>query len=62
MVPGLPRRAYGAAASRCARHSRARDALAEFLDGRAARFRSPEYWDYAANKGRTNNPNLIWYP
>ena len=33
-----------------------------FLDGRAARFRSPEYWDYAANKGRTNNPNLIWYP
>jgi prepilin-type N-terminal cleavage/methylation domain-containing protein/prepilin-type processing-associated H-X9-DG protein len=33
-----------------------------FLDGHAARFRSPEYWDYATNKGRTNNPSLIWFP
>ncbi len=33
-----------------------------FLDGHAARFRSSEYWDYAAGKGRTNNPNIRWYP
>ena len=33
-----------------------------FLDGHAARFRSPEYWDYATNKGRTNNPSLVWVP
>jgi prepilin-type N-terminal cleavage/methylation domain-containing protein/prepilin-type processing-associated H-X9-DG protein len=33
-----------------------------FLDGHAARFGSREYWDYAANRGRTNNPNLIWIP
>ena len=33
-----------------------------FLDGHAARFRSSEYWDYTAGKGRTNNPNIRWYP
>lgn len=33
-----------------------------FLDGHAARFRSSEYWDYATGKGRTNNPNIRWYP
>lgn len=33
-----------------------------FLDGHAARFRSREYWDYATNKGRTNNPAIRWYP
>jgi len=32
------------------------------LDGHAARFRTFEYWDFTANKGRTNNPNLIWTP
>lgn len=33
-----------------------------FLDGHAARFRNSEYWDFATNKGRTNNPSLIWIP
>jgi prepilin-type N-terminal cleavage/methylation domain-containing protein/prepilin-type processing-associated H-X9-DG protein len=33
-----------------------------FLDGHCARFRTSEYWDYAVNKGRTNNPNLVWIP
>ncbi len=33
-----------------------------FLDGHAARFRNAEYWDFAANKGRTNNPSLVWAP
>jgi prepilin-type N-terminal cleavage/methylation domain-containing protein/prepilin-type processing-associated H-X9-DG protein len=33
-----------------------------FLDGHAARFRSPDYWDYSSNKGRTNNPSLVWFP
>jgi prepilin-type processing-associated H-X9-DG protein len=33
-----------------------------FLDGHAARFRSKEYWDFAANKGRTDNPSLVWVP
>jgi prepilin-type N-terminal cleavage/methylation domain-containing protein len=32
------------------------------LDGHAARFPNAEYWDFAAGKGRTNNPNLIWIP
>lgn len=33
-----------------------------FLDGHSARFKSGEYWDFAADHGRTNNPNLIWIP
>ena len=33
-----------------------------FLDGHAAWFKSREYWDFAINKGRTNNPQLIWIP
>jgi prepilin-type processing-associated H-X9-DG protein/prepilin-type N-terminal cleavage/methylation domain-containing protein len=33
-----------------------------FLDGHAARFRNVEYWDFAAHKGRTNNPELVWIP
>jgi len=33
-----------------------------FLDGHAARFRSTEYWDFAANRGVTNNPDLVWMP
>jgi len=33
-----------------------------FLDGHVARFRSKEYWDFHANKGITNNPELVWIP
>ena len=33
-----------------------------FLDGHSARFKSGEYWDFATDRGRTNNPNLIWIP
>ena len=33
-----------------------------FLDGHSARFRNAEYWDFAGNCGRTNNPNLVWIP
>ena len=33
-----------------------------FLDGHVARFRNREYWDFAGNKGVTNNPELVWIP
>jgi prepilin-type N-terminal cleavage/methylation domain-containing protein/prepilin-type processing-associated H-X9-DG protein len=33
-----------------------------FLDGHATRFKNTEYWDFAVNKGRTNNPSLVWFP
>lgn len=33
-----------------------------FLDGHAARFKNADYWDFAANKGRTNNPEIVWEP
>ncbi|HEU5397202.1 MAG TPA: prepilin-type N-terminal cleavage/methylation domain-containing protein [Verrucomicrobiae bacterium] len=33
-----------------------------FLDGHVRRFRGVEYWDFAANKGLTNNPELVWSP
>jgi prepilin-type N-terminal cleavage/methylation domain-containing protein/prepilin-type processing-associated H-X9-DG protein len=33
-----------------------------FLDGHSARFNSKEYWDYAINKGRTNNSSIVWIP
>jgi prepilin-type N-terminal cleavage/methylation domain-containing protein/prepilin-type processing-associated H-X9-DG protein len=33
-----------------------------FLDGHSARFHSREYWDFTINKGRTNNPSLVWVP
>jgi len=33
-----------------------------FLDGHSARFKNREYWDFVADAGRTNNPNLIWIP
>ncbi len=33
-----------------------------FLDGHVQRFRSSEYWDFSINKGRTNNPDLVWAP
>lgn len=33
-----------------------------FIDGNQARFPNSAYWDFKANKGRTNNPALIWRP
>jgi prepilin-type N-terminal cleavage/methylation domain-containing protein/prepilin-type processing-associated H-X9-DG protein len=33
-----------------------------FLDGHSARFRTLDYWDFVQDRGRTNNPNLIWIP
>jgi prepilin-type N-terminal cleavage/methylation domain-containing protein/prepilin-type processing-associated H-X9-DG protein len=33
-----------------------------FLDGHAARFRARQYWDFQANTGLTNNPDLVWKP
>jgi prepilin-type N-terminal cleavage/methylation domain-containing protein/prepilin-type processing-associated H-X9-DG protein len=33
-----------------------------FLDGHAARFKNTAYWNFAADKGITNNPELVWYP
>ena len=39
-----------------------RGAQFTFLDGHARRFKQAEYWDCAANRGRTNNPELVWAP
>ena len=39
-----------------------RGAQFTFLDGHARRFRNTDYWDFGQNKGRTNNPELIWSP
>ena len=39
-----------------------RGANISFLDGRATRFKNMEYWNFKTNKGRLDNPNLIWYP
>jgi prepilin-type N-terminal cleavage/methylation domain-containing protein/prepilin-type processing-associated H-X9-DG protein len=39
-----------------------RGAQFAFLDGHSARFRNVAYWDFAADTGRTNNPELIWIP
>ena len=33
-----------------------------FLDGHSARFKCESYWDFAGDKGLTNNPDLIWFP
>ncbi len=33
-----------------------------FLDGHAARFKNIAYWDFAAKKGRADNPELVWSP
>ncbi|MCU0770656.1 MAG: prepilin-type N-terminal cleavage/methylation domain-containing protein [Verrucomicrobia bacterium] len=33
-----------------------------FLDGHAARFRAPDYWDFTHGHGRTNHPDLLWIP
>lgn len=33
-----------------------------FLDGHAKRFRNADYWDFKSDKGRTDNPDLVWSP
>ena len=33
-----------------------------FLDSHAKRFKNTEYWDFTTDKGRLDNPNLVWYP
>ncbi|MBX3746775.1 MAG: type II secretion system protein [Verrucomicrobiae bacterium] len=33
-----------------------------FLDGHARRFRAMDYWDSAADRGRTNHPRIRWVP
>jgi len=33
-----------------------------FLDCHALRFKNTAYWDFAADKGRTNNADLVWIP
>jgi prepilin-type N-terminal cleavage/methylation domain-containing protein/prepilin-type processing-associated H-X9-DG protein len=33
-----------------------------FLDAHASRFRNTAYWDFTANRGRTNHPDLLWLP
>jgi prepilin-type N-terminal cleavage/methylation domain-containing protein/prepilin-type processing-associated H-X9-DG protein len=33
-----------------------------FLDGHAARFRNTAYWDFSANRGVTNHPEIVWKP
>ncbi|HTL55865.1 MAG TPA: prepilin-type N-terminal cleavage/methylation domain-containing protein [Candidatus Limnocylindrales bacterium] len=33
-----------------------------FLDGHSARFKNLAYWDFDADCGRTNNPDLVWIP
>jgi prepilin-type N-terminal cleavage/methylation domain-containing protein/prepilin-type processing-associated H-X9-DG protein len=41
-------------------HSRGAQFL--FVDGHVTRFRNKEYWNFAGNKGITNNPELVWIP
>ena len=33
-----------------------------FLDGHVQRFPNSAYWNFPANKGITNNPEIVWYP
>jgi len=33
-----------------------------FLDGHVALFRNTKYWNFTANEGITNNPELVWLP
>lgn len=33
-----------------------------FVDGHARHFKNVEYWDFSKKAGRTNNPDLIWFP
>ena len=39
-----------------------RGAQFTFLDGHSGRLKNTEYWDFATDCGRTDNPNLIWIP
>ncbi len=39
-----------------------RGAQFTFLDGHSARFQNTDYWDFEAQAGRTNNPDLVWIP
>lgn len=39
-----------------------RGANISFVDGHARRFRNRDYWDFSTDKGRTNNPDLVWIP
>ncbi len=39
-----------------------RGAQFTFLDAHSARFRNTDYWDFQQDKGRTNNPSLMWVP
>ncbi len=41
-------------------HSRGAQFL--FLDGHAARFPNRAYWDFTTDRGRTNHPDLAWFP
>jgi prepilin-type N-terminal cleavage/methylation domain-containing protein/prepilin-type processing-associated H-X9-DG protein len=33
-----------------------------FVDGHSAHFRNIAYWNFTGNRGRTNNPDLLWIP
>jgi prepilin-type N-terminal cleavage/methylation domain-containing protein/prepilin-type processing-associated H-X9-DG protein len=33
-----------------------------FLDGHVVRYRNTAYWDFKADKGRTNNAEIVWIP
>jgi prepilin-type N-terminal cleavage/methylation domain-containing protein/prepilin-type processing-associated H-X9-DG protein len=33
-----------------------------FIDGHVRHFRNIDYWDFKADKGRTNNPSIVWKP
>jgi prepilin-type N-terminal cleavage/methylation domain-containing protein/prepilin-type processing-associated H-X9-DG protein len=39
-----------------------RGANITFIDAHVQRFRCTEYWDFKIDKGRTNNPALVWTP
>jgi prepilin-type N-terminal cleavage/methylation domain-containing protein/prepilin-type processing-associated H-X9-DG protein len=41
-------------------HSRGAQFL--FIDGHVTQFRNKEYWNFTANNGITNNPELVWIP
>jgi prepilin-type N-terminal cleavage/methylation domain-containing protein/prepilin-type processing-associated H-X9-DG protein len=41
-------------------HNRGANLL--FLDGHAVRFPAKAYWDFAHDRGLTNNPDVVWRP
>jgi prepilin-type N-terminal cleavage/methylation domain-containing protein/prepilin-type processing-associated H-X9-DG protein len=43
-------------------NAHSRGAHFTFLDGHVARFRSMDYWDFEKARGRTNHPDLVWFP